>query len=185
MTTPSSLNSGPVPGDSIHQHQIRSLIGDTLKAMGDKFSSPAAVELLYNTGIVESQYHYIRQYPSGPARSFWQLETHSVIDNIVNYLKFRGKLKKACAGASFTDVSLWRLPTTEAQKSSWTAIWEKIVESNMRAAIVHARLIYWRSPAPLPKLNAEEMGEYWVKYYNRGGKGTIEKFVKILNEYRS
>lgn len=134
--------------------------------------------MLYNTGIVESQYHYIRQYPSGPARSFWQLETHSVLDNIISYLNFRKKMKAKCIAASFTDKEIWTDPLDDN-------IWSKVIESNMRAAVVHARLIYWRSPAPLPKLNAKDMGKYWVKYYNRGGKGTVDKFVSTLDDYKS
>ena len=177
----SSLNLNPVPGDSIHEIQIRSLIGDTLKDMGKKFSAPIAVELLYATGLVESKYHYIRQHPTGPARSFFQLETHSVIDNLISYLHFRASLREQCARASFTQEEWWEVPTTEAQKSSWMSMWEKIIESNMRAAIIHARLIYWRSPGKLPTLDPEQMGKYWVKNYNRGGKGTIKKFLEAYD----
>ena len=68
----------------MHEIQIRSLIGNTLKDMGEKFDNPNAVELLYATGLVESKYRYIKQHPTGPARSFWQLETNSVIDNIIS-----------------------------------------------------------------------------------------------------
>ena len=177
----SSLNLNPVLENSIHEIQIRSLIGDTLKDMGKKFSAPAAVELLYATGLVESKYHYIRQHPTGPARSFFQLETHSVIDNLISYLHFRSGLREQCARASFTQEEWWEVPTTEAQKSSWMSMWEKIIESNMRAAIIHARLIYWRSPGKLPTLDPEQMGKYWVKNYNRGGKGTIKKFLEAYD----
>jgi hypothetical protein len=26
-----------------------------------------------------------------------------------------------------------------------------------------------------------KMGEYWVKYYNRGGKGSVEKFLEVYD----
>ena len=149
--------------------------------MGEKFAAPAAVELLYATGLVESKYHYLRQHPTGPARSFFQLETHSVIDNLISYLDFRRKLRKQCAVASFTKENWWEVPTTEPKKTSWMNMWEKSVESNLRAAIIHARLIYWRSPGKLPTLDPEVMGEYWVKNYNRGGKGTVEKFLEVYD----
>jgi|TARA_Y100000401_G_C8282575_1_gene204272 hypothetical protein len=164
----------------MHEIQIRSLIGNTLKDMGEKFDNPNAVELLYATGLVESKYRYIKQHPTGPARSFWQLETNSVIDNIISYLSYRKTYRNDCAKASFTDPSIWEVPG-ESQKSQWIADWEQIIESNMRAAIIHARLIYWRSPSKLPPLDPVKMGEYWVKYYNRGGKGSVEKFLEVYD----
>lgn len=152
--------------------------------MGEKFASPVAVELLYNTGLVESKYHYLRQYPSGPARSFWQVETHSVIDNLINYLLFRVRLRNRCAAAALTDPAIWKVPPQD-KREAWKVMWANIIESNLRAAIVHARLIYWRSPAALPKLNLQSQGEYWVQYYNRGGKGTVEKFVAACQGHES
>ena len=69
--------------------QIRSLVEDTCLRMGDKFASKDAVDLVIATGIVESRYEYIRQMGDGPARSFWQVEPASAVDNLAHYLKHR------------------------------------------------------------------------------------------------
>ena len=66
--------------------QMRSLVQDTCLDMGEKYASKDAIELVLATGIVESRYEYIRQMGDGPARSFWQVEPASAVDNCQHYL---------------------------------------------------------------------------------------------------
>ena len=89
--------------------QIRSLVEDTCSKMGDKFASKDAVGLVVATGIVESRYEYIRQMGDGPARSFWQVEPASAVDNLAHYLKHRKGLMQKCAKASLVDLKYWQM----------------------------------------------------------------------------
>ena len=76
--------------------------------MGDKFASDSAVTLITETGLVESRYVYLRQLGDGPARSFWQIEPATCIDNLQHYLKHRKSLMAKCAEASMVDLKHWQ-----------------------------------------------------------------------------
>ena len=76
---------------------MRSLIADVCSKMGEKYASEDAVNLVLATGIVESRYEYVRQMGDGPARSFWQVEPATAVDNLMHYLKHRNWLIKRCA----------------------------------------------------------------------------------------
>jgi len=84
--------------------QMKSLVEEVCEAMGEKFASEDAVNLVLATGIVESRYEYIRQMGDGPARSFWQVEAATAVDNLAHYLKHRPSLMKKCAEASLVDL---------------------------------------------------------------------------------
>ena len=75
---------------------MKSLIKRTCSDMGSKFASDDAVNLVLATGIVESRYEYIRQMGKGPARSFWQVEAATCVDNLAHYLKHRPELMQKC-----------------------------------------------------------------------------------------
>ena len=66
--------------------QIRSLIERTCSAMGKKFASDDAIDLVLVTGIVESRYKYLRQLGNGPACSFWQVEPATCVDILYTIL---------------------------------------------------------------------------------------------------
>ena len=91
--------------------------------MGEKFASKDAVKLVVATGIVESRYEYIRQLGDGPARSFWQVEPATCVDNLAHYLKHRPKLMKRCAEASVVDIKHWQ--------NFEENVWEEILEKNI------------------------------------------------------
>ena len=62
-------------------------------------------------------------------------------------------------------------------------LWEKILEENLSAAIIHCRLKYWRVPKRMPD-SLEGRASYWKKYYNTDqGKGTQEKYIDMVKEY--
>ena len=155
--------------------QIRSLVEDTCLKMGDKFTSKDAVGLVVATGIVESRYEYIRQMGDGPARSFWQVEPASAVDNLAHYLKHRKGLMQKCAKASLVDLKYWQMYDEE--------IWAEILEKNIAAGIIHCRLKYWRVPKPMPN-SIEGQAGYWKKYYNtEGGKGDPEHFIESVKKW--
>ena len=48
-----------------------------------------------------------------------------------------------------------------------------------------ARLKYWRYPSPIPDPDdLEGLGHYWLKVYNAGGKGTIEKWMEAQEQIK-
>ena len=155
--------------------QIKSLIERTCMAMGKKFASKDAVELVLITGIVESRYEYLRQLGDGPARSFWQVEPATCVDNLVHYLKHRKSLIVSCAEASRVDSKYWQVYDED--------IWGDILEKNIAAGIVHCRLKYWRVPKSVPN-TIEGKADYWKKYYNtEGGAGNPEHFVDAAKKW--
>ena len=88
--------------------QMKSLVTGVCEGMGEKFASEDAINLVLATGIAESRYEYIRQMGDGPARSFWQVEAATAVDNLAHYLKHRPKLMRRCADVSFVDVKHWQ-----------------------------------------------------------------------------
>ena len=143
--------------------------------MGEKFASDDAVTLVHETGLVESGYKYLRQLGDGPAKSFWQIEPASAVDNLVHYLKHRKKLMGKCAESSLVDLKHWQ--------NYDERVWANILEKNIAAGIVHCRLKYWRIPKPMPN-TLKGQADYWKKYYNtEGGAGDPEHFVELVKKY--
>jgi hypothetical protein len=183
MTTGSSQQySTPKKGQNISNgrdinmkilnEQLKKLIKKVLKD-ASLYSSQAA-ELVYHTGCVESNYGAIKQYPKGPATSFWQCEPFTACDIWKNYLVYRSSLRaKVVSACQIPERYLEELPTQEEC--------EELLHANLAFAILMARLVYRRIPKALPKvgdLNAQ--AKYWVKYYNAGGKGTVDKFLSAV-----
>ena len=155
--------------------QMKSLVTGVCEGMGEKFASEDAINLVLATGIAESRYEYIRQMGDGPARSFWQVEAATAVDNLAHYLKHRPKLMRRFADVSFVDVKHWQ--DLDERK------WEEILEKNIAAGIVHCRLKYWRVPKSMPN-TMEGQANYWKKYYNtEGGKGDPEHFIDVCLKY--
>ena len=111
----------------------------------------------------------------GPARSFWQVEPATAVDNLMHYLKHRNSLMKKCASASMVDIKHWQ--------NFEENVWEEILEKNIAAGIIHCRLKYWRVPKRMPS-SVEGQADYWKKYYNtEGGKGEPEHFVESVKKW--
>tara|TARA_R100001082_G_scaffold96378_2_gene63915 strand:+ start:489 stop:971 length:483 start_codon:yes stop_codon:yes gene_type:complete len=155
------------------KEQIKDLIKTTLESLGSKYASNDAINLVFWTGCVESRYEYIKQLGWGPARSFWQVEPNTAVDNIKSYLKFRKSLKKKCAEITLTDPKIW--------DSDDTSLWSWVLEHNMAASVIHCRLKYWRSPKRMPD-NIDDAAKMWKEVYNSSeGAGTINKFKKLVH----
>ena len=111
----------------------------------------------------------------GPARSFWQVEAATAVDNLAHYLKHRPKLMGKCAEASLVDLKHWQ--------NFDEKLWEEILEKNIAAGIVHCRLKYWRVPKKMPS-SIDGMANYWKKYYNtEGGKGDPQHFIEAYKKW--
>ena len=160
----------------LDKKQVRSIINDVLQKMGEKYSSPEALELIYNTGLVESKYVYMMQVGgNNVARGLFQCEPWVAVDVIKNYLSHRPELMKEVANACNLD---WKY-FTDPQEDDWRFI----LTTNIAAQIVMARLHYRRVPKRLPK-TLEEQATYWKDFYNTAkGAGTPTKFMEMVTKY--
>ncbi len=153
---------------------MRGIINDVLQKLGDKYADPKALDLVYNTGLVESKYVYLKQM-KGPAVGFFQIEPWVGVSTCNDYLKFRESLMKQVAEVCFLDWKYFLEPKEEE--------WRYILTTNIAAQIVFCRLHYRRVPKPLPR-TLEEQASQWKQYYNTAkGKGTPEHFMEIVSKY--
>ena len=135
--------------------------------------SQEAEDLIFGTGLIESNYDYLKQWNGGIARSWWQIEPGmtGAKDTIDNYLKYRTQTTKKCAVAANVHVSLFHPVVTEETLSD-------LLETNIAYAIIMCRLKYRRSKGKLPS-SVNGMAEYWKKNYNTElGKGNPKEFVE-------
>lgn len=146
------------------QHVYDLIIKPLLPLIG--LDSPSARLLMVCTGQVETAYDNLRQVlPSGnygEGYGWWSQQKNSY-DQCIKYLNKEAKLKESILAACYLTI----LPLNHE-----ALIW------NVRLACCMARIQYWQFPEPLPKVDdLEGLGRYWVKYYNRGGKASTERFI--------
>lgn len=113
--------------------------------------------LMIGTGLAESAYAFLRQYPSGPAIGFWEMEaggtTTTYEDTWHNFLAYQPSLSiilRTIAGVS-TGIP-----------DPLTMAW------NLQFACAMARIKYYRSPLPLPASTAMALATYHKQVYNTG-----------------
>ncbi len=158
----------------LDKQQMRGIITDVLQSLGDKYADPKAIDLIYNTGLVESKYVYLKQI-KGPARGYFQMEPFTAMDICTNYLAYRDFLLKEVAEVSKLD---WKYFLKPLEKD-----WQHILTSNLYAQICMARIHYRRVPKPLPR-TLEDQAIYWKSFYNtHKGKGTPQHFAEIVSKY--
>jgi len=158
----------------IDNKQIKSLIKDVCVQLGDKYAKQEAIDMVYATGLVESKYKYIEQIGDGPARSFWQVEPETAVDNCRNFISKRPDLLQACADTLGIDPYYFIDATIDD--------WDWILRTNIAAGILHCRIKYWRIPEPIEK-GKEALAKYWKKHYNtEQGAGTVEHFLELTKD---
>ncbi len=156
--------------------QLRHLIFRICYEMGDKFGTKDAIQLVLETGLVESRYKYLTQLGDGPAKSFWQVEPATAVDNLQHYLKHRKGLLAKCVEVSYVDLKYWQ--------DYSEPLWAEILERSLAAAIIHCRLKYWRVPKRMPN-TLEGRAKYWKQYYNSSqGAGSEEKYIETIRDIR-
>jgi len=129
--------------------------------------SQAAENLLVMTLCAETQGIYFKQ-ESGPAIGIFQIEpnTHKSVIQTLNHA-LNVKINERILSACFYNIH----PGPDA------------LLHNLRYATLIARIIYRRSEQPLPREDdIPKLAEYYVKYYNAGGKATVERTIKIYME---
>ena len=145
------------------QHVYDLIVKPVLPLIG--MDSPSARMLIVCTGQVETGFDYLRQVLTGgnygEGYGWWSQQQNSFTQN-QRYLTRDSKLKDRILSACY----LQSMPTIDA------ILW------NIRFAMCMARVHYWQYDEPLPDADdLEGLGKYWLKYYNSGGKGRLERFM--------
>jgi hypothetical protein len=146
-------------------HELRIDVVDPVLRLLDLYSL-AASNLMVGTALVESNLIHRRQVGGGPALGLFQIEP-----------------------ATFDDIYRRYLP----RKTAWLASVNGLLRPNAtpmsqlidndRFACAIARLKYRMAKPPLPAPDdVPGLAAYWVKHYNAGGKGTVERFVRLYRE---
>jgi len=139
--------------------------------------SEEAENLVFGTGLIESNYDYLRQWNNGVARSWWQIEPGmtGAKDTLENYLKYRQKLMWKC-------VQIAQVPSTAFLPTAQEEDIADLLQYNIAYAIIMCRLKYRRVPTKIPK-SVDGLADYWKDHYNTSlGKGKPSEFIKKYNE---
>lgn len=167
--------------------QLRKLVvGPALRGIG--LWSQTAENLIIGTGLAESRYEFLSQWPTGPAIGYWQMEksTHSWIWG--EYLARHDKQELVVLVLPF--VSSLR-PTIEGLDEAMEGGWmpdPNMMAQNIAYAAIMCRIKYWTIPKALPSGDNPDpeidLALYWKKYYNtEGGKGDPEDFIELYRQY--
>ena len=141
------------------------VIDPTLKLLD--LYSPAASDLMLGTALVESKLIHRRQLGGGPARGLFQIEPATFRDVYGRYLKNKPRLL-GIVNSLLTD--------------KYVAPVEQLY-LNDRFGCAIARIRYLYDPKPLPDADdIPALAETWLRVYNAGGKGTVDKFI---NAYKA
>lgn len=122
-----------------------------------------AEELMLGTCAVESAGGtYLVQLNNGPALGIYQMEPKTHDDIWAKWLPNN----PAIAANLMNSCMMAMKPRAD------------MMVYNLYYATAMARLQYWRvGQGPIPA-TPEEQALYWVKYYNCGGAGTVEKYLE-------
>jgi len=163
------LTRGETP--EMNSKQIKDLIKDVCVQLGEKYAKTEALDIVYATGLVESKYEYIEQIGTGPARSFWQVEPQTAVDNCKNFISTRPELMQKCADILGIDPYHFIDPQPDN--------WDWILRTNIAAGILHCRIKYWRVPESIEN-SPEGLAKYWKEHYNTAeGAGSVEHFLHL------
>ncbi len=145
-------------------HFQRYVIAPTLLYLHSEIAprSVAAEELLLGTALAETGLEALVQEGGGPGLGLYQIEPATHDDVWANWLNSRPDAR--------TLINMLR-----------AGAWDRHAQlvTNLAYATAIARIIYCRSPKPLPAAgDTEAQAHYWVTEYNRGGKGTVEHYLE-------
>ena len=146
---------------SLRRHVIRPLL------MSCNLWSHAAENLIIGTGLIESEFSFIKQF-KGPALGFWQIEP-----NTYHFMVGCIKRKKEREELILEALEYNRFPKVER------------LLSDMSLSIIMARYRYLINLEPLPKASdIEGLARYWAKIYNtKNDEDQIGRFVYLYNRH--
>jgi hypothetical protein len=182
----------------INKKDLRSyIVVPTLKALevGYKGSySHNAVKQVLRTVAVESEggYHLVQvgAKTSVGAKGIAQVEglTHMSIWN--HFLRYNPKTAKIVRGMAAQHLFNSIFDGDELSQDFKDGLivlennedLDKVLISNLSYNIAICRLVYMIAPGPIPS-SVEDQAVYWKRFYNKTGKGTVEKFIIKAEKY--
>lgn len=130
--------------------------------------TPAAINLVMGTGLQETGFDWVHQV-DGEALGAFQLEPATITDILDNWLQVRPMMR-----AAFRDLAA-------------PGAWVDQVEWNVPLGAALARIVYWRTPDPMPAADdAEGMARFYKLRYNtpagaaRLGPELTAKFARAI-----
>jgi len=144
------------------------VITPTLDCMGriidKRMSSDESKCIMLGTACAESQLTFLRQFNSGPAIGFYQMEPATYADHI-KYCERKGEEFK-----SKVIYCIYQEERKDFPHGSQLIY-------NLRLQTVFARLHYWRVTEPIPEATPLQAA-YWKKFYNSvHGRGTVQHYI--------
>lgn len=136
-----------------------------LSLYDQRLYSAGAVNLLLGTAAHESKGGFHLRQIKGPALGIFQIEPATHADVLLNFVKARpvlGRLLKEISAKVGSD--------------------EELVTNLLYSACM-ARLVYWRSPKPMPdEHDILAQARLWKGVYNTAqGKGGIDAYLEDTN----
>jgi hypothetical protein len=141
---------------------IKEIINDVLIIMEEELNIPnteEARDLVFETGMAESHYKNIEQIGGGPGLGFFQCEINTCYDIWENFVVFRKPYIE----------TLYKLGLVEDRMTF-------CLLTNIALQVAFCRIHYRRQPGAIPK-SLPARANYWLKYYNAGGKGSVDHYV--------
>ena len=140
--------------------------------------SEAAVALVLRTGMAESYLHYTRQRLNGGmygvARGFYQIEPWVAQSVINDYIDYRASIKQDIEKVCCCDLSM-----LDDDIPDEMAAMQLQLQGNIPLQIAICRMKYRPVPRPIPPASdIRAQAEYWLRYYNAGGKGVVDEFIE-------
>ena len=152
-------------------------------------------ELILGTGITESKFIYLKQ-DGGPALSYYQIEPFTHNSLWKNYLYYRPQIAK-----EFIKIAGEYLIFEFLEEENHESFCKRFIEmekyidfnnrlvTNIEYSIAVCRLVYWTGrdqngngfSMPSGDFDLEKAAKIWKTFYNKTGKGTVEKYI---NDYK-
>lgn len=181
------------------EEQMKHIIREALKLLGERFYSEGMVDLIFATGIAESNYDFVKQVGGGPAKSFFQIESgrddKTFEDCFINYLHFRPELLKKVLIIAGETMIFELLESnqnyTEKKflddfiKQSLFKRYEDVLLYNIAFGAAIAAITYIRKKVDINDLDTlDKLAVNWKQKYNTaGGGGTVEGFKTKYNNF--
>lgn len=141
---------------------------DKLAVAKPTINQGSSYRQVLGTGLVESNYAYLRQYPSGPAIGFWEMEEDTYASLWANYLAYEPSL-------AIILRSIAGIPT--GVPDPLTMAW------NLQFGAAMCRIKYFDDDTALPPLQAVAMATFHKNVYNTSeGAANIETNTPLFQQ---
>lgn len=151
------------------RHVLELVIQPALRALGERYASTSAEQLVLGTAAAESGFAELRQGGGGPAVGLWQMEPATFRDVVGRFLLARPDLLSPVLGISAGG----RVPTPE--QLAWNL--------QLGAALCRIRYLYDSEPLPQAGYVAGHAA-VWKRVYNSAlGAGSVDHYLRAWQRH--